>query len=116
MWLALLWQATPDGVSLNLAALGAVAATVAGALSFLFRQLLAAKDQQIKECEARVTRAEARADGERERADREVAAERVRTDAALGELHEALGVVGGAVGHAERAVDVVRNNNSGGRR
>jgi hypothetical protein len=118
VWVALLWQAS-EGVELNLATLGAVTALLTcttGALSLVFRQLLAAKDQAITECTERATRAEERAERERERAEREVAAERVRTDAALDELHEALGVVGGAVGHAERAVDVVRNNNSGGRR
>lgn len=116
MWVALLAQQASDGVVLNLAALGGVAVTVTGALSFMFRQLLLAKDTQIKECEARATRAEARADAERERCEREVAAERLRTDAALQELHDALGVVGQSVGHAERAVEVVRGNNSGGRR
>lgn len=118
MWLALLWQAS-DGVELNLATLGAVTAllaSVTGALSLVFRALLAAKDQAITECTERATRAEARADSERDRCEREVAAERVRTDAALHELHDALGVVGQSVGHAERAVEVVRNNNSGGRR
>lgn len=117
MWLTIVQQAS-DGVELNLATLGAVTAllaSVTGALSLVFRALLASKDAQIKECEGRLTRADARADAERERADREVAAERVRTDAALHELHEALGVVGASVGHAERAVEVVRSNNSGRR-
>jgi hypothetical protein len=102
-----------DGITLNLAALGAVAGVVVTALSFLFRQLLLAKDGQISDCSDRVKAAEGRADAERARADREVAAERAKTEAVLRELHDALAVVGQSVGHAERAVEVARDTNRG---
>lgn len=108
-----LWQqATSDngGVSMNAATVGVVAAllgSVVSGLGLLFRQFLAAKDAQIADLRKRTDQAEARADAERERGERDVAAERLRTDAALAELREALGLVGGAVGHAERAVETV---------
>jgi hypothetical protein len=104
---------TDGGITLNLAALGAVAGVVATALSFLFRALLTAKDAQISDCVEWRKVAEASLVTERERRDRDVAAERAKTEAVLRELHDALAVVGQSVGHAERAVEAVNSHTRG---
>jgi len=113
------WQAAPDGVSLNLATLGAVTALLTcttGALSLVFRQLLAAKDEQIKECAERAVRAEQRMDAERERGEAAAERERQRTDAAIATMRASQALLEQAVGHLEQLTDAAHANSGTNRR